>query len=99
MTERQRVDVWEKKQIKYYQNDGLCFICGKLLRLDNCQFAHKIAKTKANYSKYGKEVIDHIKNGEITCSDKFGRCNDACNIGNNPGKVLDLVTEIAKEII
>jgi len=97
MTDRQRLEAGEKKKTKYFQSNGKCFTCGKPVRLDNCQFAHKIAKSKANYSKYGKEIIDHILNGEITCSDKFGRCNDAVNIGNNPGKVLDVLSEIAKE--
>lgn len=98
MTPRQKLKAEEKKKKKYYQCGGKCYTCGDQVRLDACQFAHKIAKSKANYSKYGKEVIDHILNGEITCAKQFGRCNDAVNIGNNPGKTADILVEIYKDL-
>ena len=97
MTNRAGIDAEEKKMKKYTECQGKCFTCNKPVPWEESQWAHKIAKSKANYSKYGKGVIDHFENGEITCSDNFGRCNSACNIGNNPGKVLEVLERIAEE--
>lgn len=74
---------------------GVCEVCGKTLTFQTWQAAHRIANTKANRSYWGSWIIDHPKNVAIVCSLK---CNDACNIGNNPGACLDLVAKIlAKE--
>ncbi len=71
------------------KSNGRCEVCGK--ELVQMQGAHRIANTKANRDKYGAFVIDHVMNIAIVCSLK---CNDACNIGNNPGAVAELVHSI-----
>ena len=70
---------------------GVCEVCGKPLTRSTWQGAHRIANTKTNRVKYGSFVIDHPLNIAIVCSLK---CNDACNIGNNPGKSMELVKKI-----
>ena len=70
---------------------GVCEICGRQLTNTNFQGAHRIANTKPNRAKWGNWIIDHPKNIAIVCS---LACNHSCNIGNNPGKCLELVKEI-----
>ena len=45
--------------------------------------------------KYGPEVIHHRFNLTAVCSLK---CNDAMNIGFNPGKVAELVARIRADL-
>lgn len=81
----------EQRQTALVTCGGVCEICGKQLTNSMWQGAHRIANTKANREKWGTWIIDHPKNIAIVCSLK---CNDACNIGNNPGECLDLVARI-----
>jgi hypothetical protein len=99
MTAREKIEAEEKKQKIYVQRSGVCEVCGKLIKHSEAQLAHRIAKSKPNLRKYGEDVLSHPKNLALTCSDKFGRCNDSCNIGNNPGKVQELLSEIAEELL
>lgn len=69
---------------------GRCEVCGEPLG-NKAQGAHRIANTEANRRKWGAWIIDHPFNIKMVCSLK---CNDACNIGNNPGACLDLVEQI-----
>lgn len=72
--------------------NAICPVCGGYIhRYGRPQYAHKIANTVANRRKWGSFIIDHPLNGVYVCSMK---CNDACNIGFNPGAVLDLIAEI-----
>lgn len=88
MTERQ------KEQRINAGCDGICPVCGGHIdRYGTRQFAHKIADTVANRRKWGWMIIDHPLNGQYVCSLK---CNDACNIGFNPGAILDLIAEIVE---
>ena len=96
MTGREKLEAEDKKKRIYFQRGGRCKICGNPVPMSEAQLAHGIANTKPNIKKYGKEVIHHEKNLSLTCGNKFGRCNDACNIGNNPGKVLDLLEDISR---
>lgn len=83
----------EKKQRKYALavSGGVCEVCGKPLKDGQPQGAHRIAKTAPNYTKWGTWVIDHPLNIAMVCS---LACNQACNIGNNPGKCLELISRI-----
>lgn len=66
-----------------------CEVCGKSVRhYGTPQLAHRIARTKANIKRYGREVICHPSNLAPVCS---LRCNDACNVGNNPRKAREIV--------
>lgn len=85
MTESQ---IWQR-QAALATSGGVCEVCGK--PLTNPQGAHRIANTKANREKYGSFVIDAVDNIAMVCS---LRCNDACNIGNNPGACIKLIKTI-----
>ena len=90
-----------KERYKFYANEEksrilqeagyACVHCGG--RAVN--LAHKIAKTKANLSKFGAEVIHHKFNLAAVCEKP--RCNDAQNIGNKPFEVSQLVDRITKD--
>lgn len=97
MTAREKLEAEEKKKRIYYMKGGTCEVCGKVIPYAEAQLAHRIAKTRPNIKKYGKNVINHPLNLALTCSDRFGRCNDACNIGNNPVKVAKLLGEILND--
>lgn len=87
MTETQE----KQRAIAMATSGGVCQVCGLPLIQGKPQMAHRIADTKANRAKWGNWVIDHYLNVAMTCSLK---CNDACNIGNNPGACLRLINEI-----
>ena len=87
MTNKQR----EQREIAFNRCGGVCAVCGKPLYQGQAQYAHKIANTKTNRSKYGSFIIDHTLNGEMVCS--LG-CNHLMNIGFDKGKVLDLIADI-----
>lgn len=79
---------------KINRQGGYCSVCGAYMQ--NPQFAHRIANTKANRAKFGSLVIDSPLNGELVCS---LRCNDAMNIGNKPIECLRLAERIYREEI
>ena len=85
-----------QRSIALQYSNGKCEVCGKDLTTGTWQGAHRIANTKANRAKWGSWVIDNPMNIAIVCSLK---CNDKCNIGNNPGKCLQLVNKIVEQEI
>jgi hypothetical protein len=88
MTERER----EERQYRYTISGNCCEVCGKHFdTYGQRQIAHCIAQTKTNISKYGSFFIQHRLNYRAVCSLK---CNDACNIGYNKGKILMLLADI-----
>ena len=91
MNDRQKLQAQDKKEMIYFDRDGKCEVCNKTIPFNQAQLAHRICKSKMNLAKYGSEVIHHPLNMALTCSLK---CNAKVNIGNNPGKILDVLTEI-----
>src|SRR5574344_1662434 len=89
MTDSQR----EQRRTALAWSGGVCEVCGKPLGA-YAQAAHRIANTEPNRRKWGAWIIDSPLNIAMVCSLK---CNDACNIGNNPGACFDLVIDIVKE--
>jgi hypothetical protein len=81
-------DEWEAI---YERDGGICQTCGKPVEWNHAQTAHCIADTKANRSRSGDHIIDHPLNRKLTHG---GPCNDAQNIGNNPGKCAELIRRI-----
>jgi len=55
------------------------------------QIAHRIANTKANVKRYGKEVIDHPLNLAAACSLS---CNAKMNIGFKTREADELAEKI-----
>lgn len=86
MTEAQEF----QRRLALAKSGGRCEICGQPLG-SKAQGAHRIANTEANRRHWGSWIIDSPLNIAMTCSLK---CNDACNIGNNPGKCLELAEQI-----
>ena len=88
MTESNR----KARQLRFTIAGAHCEVCGlPLIEYGTPQIAHRIAQTKTNLSKYGSFFVEHHLNYRAVCS---LRCNDACNIGNNPGEVLKLLADI-----
>lgn len=82
----------EQRRQALARSGGICPVCGgSINQYGTPQYAHKIANTDTNRKKYGSFFIDHFLNGEYVCS---LACNSSCNIGNNPGKVLELLADI-----
>lgn len=89
MTEAQEF----QRRLALAKSGGLCEVCGRPLNEGQPQGAHRIANTEPNRRKWGAWVLDHPLNISMTCS--LG-CNQACNIGNNPGACLELVGKIVE---
>ena len=83
--------LYEERLAIYSRDGGRCQTCGEMVDINAFQVAHRIANTKANRSRFGARIIDHLLNKATTHP---GRCNDAQNIGNNPGKCAELVRRI-----
>lgn len=81
---------WQRR-VALAKCGGVCEVCGKHLTTSTWQGAHRIANTKANRAKWGDFIIDHPLNIAIVCS--LG-CNQVCNIGQDPGKCLELIKKI-----
>ena len=96
MTAREKMEAEEKKQNIYIQRSGVCEVCGKLIKHSEAQLAHRIGQTKPNLKKYGKETLHHPANLALVCSLK---CNSKVDISMNPMKVLDILGEIAEELL
>ena len=87
MTEEQR----RQRETVLASSGGVCEVCGRPLIDGQPQGAHRIANTKTNRFLWGANVIDHPLNMAMTCSLK---CNQAANIGQNPGECWKLVKKI-----
>jgi hypothetical protein len=70
------------------RDNFICQACKKYIGYTGC-ISHRIANTKVNKKKYGKEIIDHDYNKAYTCISNI--CNDGYNIGMNPEKCQKLV--------
>lgn len=88
MTEKQK----EQRKLAKARSFGFCFVCSKNLG-STSQYAHRIANTIQNRSKYGDLIIDHTLNGEYVCSLE---CNSNMNIGNKPIECLKLIQKIVE---
>ena len=73
MTAREKMEANERK-IERMAKQRFCEVCGEPLRCHTCQLAHRVAKSKMNLKKYGKEFIHSDTNTALVCSLK---CNSA----------------------
>jgi hypothetical protein len=94
MTALEKLEANERKEYEI-ATQGICPVCGRSLRAGIPQYAHKIAKTKANITRYGKEVINHRYNMVLVCSLE---CNSACNVGGKPKEAERLAAYIREMI-
>ena len=81
----------QERMYLYNRQNGRCAICGKHVPYSQMQAAHHTADTKTNRFMYGNFFMSSPENFSLVCSLK---CNDACNIGNNPGEVIKLLQKI-----
>lgn len=80
---RAGLDASDERAAIYARDGGRCRSCGERVPWGEFELAHRIANTKANRARWGDAVIDHPLNRVVT---HRGACNDACNIGGNPGE-------------
>lgn len=83
---------WQRQKA-LASSGGVCEVCGKTLTTVTWQGAHRIANTIANRKKWGDWIIDAPENIAIVCSLK---CNQACNVGYDPGKCLEIIEKVLK---
>jgi len=81
----------KQREVAYSCSNGVCAVCGKPLNEGQPQYAHRIANTKTNRTKYGTFIIDNPMNGVYVCS---LRCNQSVNIAFDKGAVLKLIADI-----
>ena len=86
MTGREKIDALEHK-LERMAKQRFCEVCGEPLRAYTCQLAHRVAKSKMNVKKYGKEFIHSDTNTALVCGLK---CNSS---------VLVRGTESIKQLI
>jgi 5-methylcytosine-specific restriction endonuclease McrA len=95
MTDYQKFKANEKRDEIFRRDHYTCQICGKSVYEGIPQLAHRIAATKSNISKYGREVIYHSLN-MVSVESLY--CNSRCNIGNRPIETEKLVQDIRNAI-
>jgi len=91
MNDKQKMQAQDLKEMIYFDRDGKCEVCGKTIPFNEAQLAHRICKSKMNLAKYGRDIIHHPYNMALVCSLS---CNAKVNIGGNPGKILDVLSQI-----
>lgn len=94
MTERTQIEIAELKLRKAEEQKGLCPRCGEKLPA-GAQLAHKINQGPRNMRKYGKAIIDHPFNMDLTCP---GICNKLTLIDNKPVEKLALLDKIIEDL-
>ena len=91
MTGKDKFDANEKKEQILLKAGYQCRSCGK----PAMSLAHRIAQTKSNLKKYGKEIIHHEYNLVAVCERQA--CNDYFNVGGNLMRD-SIVARIRREI-
>jgi hypothetical protein len=95
MTDRQKLDIAEKRLAIFEKSNWMCEICGKSLQSGQPQLAHRISQSKMNLRKYGEEVIHHAFNLAPVCSLK---CNSAVLIDHKTEAREALIDRILADI-
>lgn len=72
-------DEAEKIRTMYEEHHYRCFVCGKSLIGTEGQRAHILGRTKSNYKRYGKFIVDDPLNWLPACSLK---CNALIDVGH-----------------
>lgn len=93
--------VEKQREELFRQQGGVCAHCGRVyLRHQDMALAHKVANTKANIKKYGKDRVGYIRNKALVCRELHGGvdCNAAMNIGNKPATSEILMEAIRSDM-
>jgi hypothetical protein len=95
MTDRQKLDIAEKRLAIFDKANWTCEVCGKPLASGQPQLAHRISQSKMNLRKYGEEVIHHTLNLSPVCSLK---CNSSVLIDHKTEAREALIDQILADI-
>ncbi len=95
MNARKTIAISEMKVELWNAAGGLCLVCGKPLRIENAELAHRIPQRRWCFAKWGPAVIHHARNLVLT---HRGACNDAVSLGNHPVAMERLAAEIEAEL-
>ena len=93
-----QLKAYEQKERMYFEAEGKCFHCGKLIpSVNQSQLAHRIPQWDRLIEQYGEAVIYHEDNMDITCS---LACNKKSEISpkSRPLKVMALADSIMKKL-
>lgn len=78
MTEREKFEIGEMKELVFSRDGYICQCCGKYC--NSPQLAHGISQSKSNTAKWGKEIIHSKYNLRTACSLE---CNNNLAIGRS----------------
>jgi hypothetical protein len=95
MTDRQKLDIAEKRLAIFEKAGWTCEVCDKPLQSGQPQLAHRISQSVVNRRKYGDEVIHHAFNLAPVCSLK---CNSAVLIDHKTEAREALIDQILDSI-
>jgi len=90
-------NIQEMKARKLSEQNGRCAGCGELFKVsDKIELAHKIPQRRWTIKKYGKEIIHHELNMELTHS---GDCNSAVQMSPNKTELIEAHVEAIRQEI
>ena len=95
MTNKQKLEAIEMKELLIVECGSRCQVCGELVNSQTAQLAHRIPKTKFYLKKYGDKVINSPLNLVVVCGLK---CNAAvlCNPATRPIEAEELIEKIKR---
>lgn len=89
--------IQELKEKKMISQRGVCAGCGKEFRIgDTLELAHRIPQRKYLIKLYGKDILHHELNMELTHS---GYCNSAVQLSPNKTMLVETLVEKIRETI
>jgi 5-methylcytosine-specific restriction endonuclease McrA len=97
MTNLEKIEADEAKQQRIQDNNYCCEVCGKRFGASSLQLAHKVAASKSNIKKFGREVMYHKDMMVLTCPDDNSRV--LINIASNPLEAMELINSIKNSIL
>lgn len=95
MTGREQLEYEETRTYVFNRAGARCEVCGRAIRWDTYQMAHRIPQDKRTVKRLGKKVIHHPLNFFATCSH---RCNDMASLRNHPVQQAALIKSIEEEL-
>lgn len=97
MTERELLKIAEVKLEKCSRQRYKCGVCGKPIRADNCELAHRIPQSSLYLRMFGKGVIHHPMNMVAVCL-RSDKCNSSVSLRGDGEAVYALAAEIISAI-
>jgi hypothetical protein len=92
--ERERLELQEIRETVHNRQMGCCFRCGMPVYITQMQLAHRLAQTKANIKRFGRDVVHASVVGTHPTPD----CNDGVLINPDSMAAARLAHELRKEL-